>query len=188
MVVAGGGIGGAALAVALRRSANIRVQIYEGDSGFAARRQGYGLTLQQGSQALRQLGLLDVAVAEDTPTRSHYVLTPRGDIVGCFGRAFAELYGGTPVEKGKRHNLHIPRQRLRELLLQQLPHNTVQWGRRVTGFSEQDNGVQVYLDDGSKVMADLLVGADGFHSVVRQQLVPCDTKQVRNCCCCPREF
>lgn len=54
--IVGGGIGGLALALALQHRA-IPFTIYEKDNCFEERKQGYGLTMQQGSQALLSLGL-----------------------------------------------------------------------------------------------------------------------------------
>ena len=56
VAIIGGGIGGVALAVAcLHRG--IPFSLYERDTSFEARSQGYGLTLQQASKALKGLGI-----------------------------------------------------------------------------------------------------------------------------------
>ena len=56
VAIIGGGIGGVALAVAcLHRG--IPFTLYERDSGFDVRSQGYGLTLQQASKAIEGLGI-----------------------------------------------------------------------------------------------------------------------------------
>ncbi|MGH3098753.1 MAG: FAD-dependent monooxygenase [Streptosporangiales bacterium] len=44
----------------------------------------------------------------------------------------------------------------------------LRFGTGVTAIDEQANGVQVRLTDGTTLDADLLVGADGIHSTVRQ--------------------
>lgn len=56
--IAGGGIGGLALALALKQK-GIKFQIWERDDNFEARRQGYGLTLQQGGRAVKELGIAE---------------------------------------------------------------------------------------------------------------------------------
>ena len=56
VAIIGGGIGGVALAIAcLHRG--IPFTLYERDSSFDARSQGYGLTLQQASKAIQGLGI-----------------------------------------------------------------------------------------------------------------------------------
>ena len=59
VAIIGAGIGGVALAVAcLHRG--IPFTLYERDSSFDARAQGYGLTLQQASNAIKGLGLFSL--------------------------------------------------------------------------------------------------------------------------------
>jgi salicylate hydroxylase len=59
IAIIGAGIGGVALAVAcLQRG--IPFTLYERDSGFDTRSQGYGLTLQQASRAIEGLGVLSL--------------------------------------------------------------------------------------------------------------------------------
>jgi salicylate hydroxylase len=59
LAIIGAGIAGVALAVAcLHRG--IPFTLYERDSSFDARAQGYGLTLQQASKAIEELGLFSL--------------------------------------------------------------------------------------------------------------------------------
>ena len=39
-----------------------------------------------------------------------------------------------------------------------------------TGYTRDDKGVSIRLADGHSDQGDLLIGADGFHSVIRRQL------------------
>lgn len=55
VAIVGGGIGGIALAAALQHR-NVPCVVYERDTSFEERNQGYGLTMQQGARALRSLG------------------------------------------------------------------------------------------------------------------------------------
>ena len=56
VAVVGGGLGGAALALALQHR-GISVRVFEADDSFDTRAQGYALTMQQGANALKLLGL-----------------------------------------------------------------------------------------------------------------------------------
>lgn len=49
---------------------------------------------------------------------------------------------------------------------------TVRLGSRVLGFDEDARGVTVHLADGRSERADLLIGADGVYSEVRDRLLP----------------
>ena len=72
VAIIGGGIGGVVLAVAcLHRG--IPFTLYERDSDFGARSQGYGLTLQQASKAIEGLGVFSLEKGViSTRHGSHY--------------------------------------------------------------------------------------------------------------------
>ena len=64
VAIVGGGIGGFALAAALQHR-NITCVVYERDTSFEERKQGYGLTMQQGARALRSLGFFSEFTDDD---------------------------------------------------------------------------------------------------------------------------
>jgi len=65
VAIVGGGIGGIALAVALQHC-DIPCTVYERDMSFEERKQGYGLTMQQGARALRSLGFFSFSDDDDS--------------------------------------------------------------------------------------------------------------------------
>ena len=129
--------------------------IFEKDIHFNQRKQGYGLTIQQGSKALKKLNLFKKIAKIDTPSDLHYTFKPNGELVSVFGPS---LYTGTHdskkndatpnkqnlsqnidgantkgnTGKGKSHNVHLPRQKLREVLIDGL---TVQWGYKFIEYN-----------------------------------------------------
>jgi len=62
----------------------------------------------------------------------------------------------------------VPRRVLLERLLTGFPADRIQCRARAVSVSQKDDGVRVGLQDGSSVTGDLLIGADGLHSVVRE--------------------
>mmetsp|Transcript_20647 Transcript_20647/g.33751 ORF Transcript_20647/g.33751 Transcript_20647/m.33751 type:complete len:625 (-) Transcript_20647:47-1921(-) len=157
VAIIGGGIGGVALAAALQHR-NIPCKIYERDTSFEERKQGYGLTMQQGARALRALGLFSLTDDDGSdesdqlgnksekehgvkPTRfgihstRHVVHKPDGTVVGEWGM---KVWGGRFEKNGKKHakrqNAHISRQNLRSLLLQMLRPDTIQWGYKFVAY------------------------------------------------------
>jgi FAD-dependent urate hydroxylase len=61
----------------------------------------------------------------------------------------------------------VPRRVLLERLLTGFPADRIQCRARAVAVVQTDAGVRVDLQDGSSVAGDLLIGADGLHSVVR---------------------
>lgn len=62
--------------------------------------------------------------------------------------------------------------RIHQILRALIPEGAYQLGRSVIGYEEGDNSVTAIFDDGSSESADLLVGADGFRSAIRGQMLP----------------
>ena len=138
VVIVGGGIGGAAAALALRQRGVCAV-VHERDGSFEARSQGYGLTMQQGANALRMLGLENEGVF----SIAHHSFLPDGTMLGSYGRAIHErtreaMGNGRGAEQ--RRNAHVPRQQLRARLLRELPAEALRWGSRLEACNIADGG------------------------------------------------
>lgn len=171
VAIIGGGIGGVALAIAcLHRG--IPFALYERDDSFAARAQGYGLTLQQANRAIQGLGI--PSLVDGTNSTRHVVHNPAGKLIGEWG---LRKWNKPKAENStKRRNVHIARQTLRSVLLQQLGGDvSLRWGHALMDFSMNKNGstdLRFKVGDTIKTEhADLVVGADGIRSSVRKQLI-----------------
>ena len=193
IAIVGGGIGGMALAVAcLHRK--IPFTLFERDSSFDARSNGYGLTLQQASSAIKGLGIFDLK--EGIVSTRHVMHSIDGNVIGEWGmRKWMDLNEEKPV---KKTNIHIARQALRLALLEQLGGpNKVHWGHQLVNFKgSEDNGVELnFKVNGAlkNIKADFVVGADGIRSYVREILIGEDKTPLRYLGCivilgiCPLE-
>jgi len=171
LAIIGAGIGGVALAVAcLHRG--IPFTLYERDTSFEARSQGYGLTLQQASRAIEGLGIF--SLEEGVISTKHVVHTTEGKVIAEWG---IRKWGRSDAKTSpKRTNIHIARQSLRLALLEQLGgHDAVQWGHQLVDFKEcAGESVNLSFQVKGKMKsahADLVVGADGIRSSVRRLLI-----------------
>ncbi|MDO7667250.1 MAG: FAD-dependent monooxygenase, partial [Pseudomonadota bacterium] len=179
VAIIGGGIGGVALAVAcLHRG--IPFTLYERDSGFDTRSQGYGLTLQQASKAIEGLGIF--TLEEGVISTRHVVHTTAGKVVGEWGMR-KWMHSGEKTTP-KRTNVHIARQSLRLALLEQLGgHDAIRWDHQLVYFKESEGvGVDLSFEVNGEMKhakADLVVGADGIRSAVRSLLIGEDTTPLR---------
>jgi len=177
VAIIGAGIGGVALAVACFHR-GIPFTLYERDSSFDARAQGYGLTLQQASNAIKGFGLF--SLKEGGHSTRHVVHSTDGKEIIEWGMRTHLNINKSP----KRINVHIPRQALRLALLEQLGDpDAVHWGHRLVSFKQsEDKSVELSFQvsgEAKNAKADLVVGADGIRSVVRSLLIGGDVTPLR---------
>ena len=178
IAIIGGGIGGMALAVAcLHRG--IPFTLYERDSSFDSRSQGYGLTLQQASNSIKGLGIL--SLAEGLYSTNHVVHHTDGKVISEWGMR-KRMHIDTKINP-KRTNVHIARQALRAALLEQLGgKDAVQWGHQLIEYTDSADGIDLNFQVNGELKslhADLVVGADGIRSVVRSLLLGEDVTPLR---------
>jgi len=163
VVVAGAGIGGLTLAIALRRR-GARVRVFERANHLDAVGAGIGLPAN-GVKALQTLGLGEAVIAAG-------MVVGRAAILDSRGRALGSEVDLTSVYHEMGASLvALHRARLHALLLDAVGSDVVTTGAQVVSYEQTTDSVHVALMTGERVEAKLLVGADGLHSSVRAQLV-----------------
>jgi salicylate hydroxylase len=166
VVIAGGGIGGLAAALACARQ-GLPVQLLE----RAAQLSEVGAGIQIGPNVTRILQALGLAEALNRvaafPERLQARDAQTGQVLGSLrlGQRSQTLYGA-PYATIHRADLHA-------LLLHaaQAAGAGVALGQSVHGWSESGEGLTVQSASGQSWQADALIGADGVWSAVRQQLL-----------------
>jgi 2-polyprenyl-6-methoxyphenol hydroxylase-like FAD-dependent oxidoreductase len=161
-IVVGSGIGGLAAGLALRR-AGWRIRILERSD--VPRADGFGLGLAPNAMAaLRELGV-------EASVRSHAVVPARAELRRPDGRLLrrVEMAAFGPIAD---RMAIVLRPALHEVLLDAVGRDHVTFGCDVTGFTVERDVVTVRLKDGRGVEGDLLIGADGVGSVIRDGLRP----------------
>jgi 2-polyprenyl-6-methoxyphenol hydroxylase-like FAD-dependent oxidoreductase len=165
IIVVGAGIGGLTAAIALRR-AGFRVEVHE----RAAHIQpvGAGITIQPNAVlALRRLGLGERVERAGAALRAGALMRWDGAPITRMPPQFAAKL----VSDVGAGIVGIHRATLHAILLEELGADCVQLGHACTGYTQQGDAVRVHFADGGERECDVLVGADGLHSVVRAQLL-----------------
>ena len=156
-LVIGGGIGGLAAAVALRRAGH-EVTVFEQAPAF--REVGAGLAVSANAlKALDALGLRERAAARGALARRLLLRTSSGLVLSDFR-----------LEAGQE-SVGIHRAALLEILAAAAREQTVEFGMRCTGVAQDPLGVTATFADGSSARGDFLIGADGINSVTRASIL-----------------
>lgn len=163
IAIVGAGIGGLAAAATLRQIGH-DVAVYEQARAFT--RVGAGI--QQSPNAvkvLRKLGLAERLQArafrpDSSLNRTH----DTGEITWQrpLGAGVEEKYGA-PYFYMHRGDLH-------EALASLVPDEIVHREKKLISLRQEDSGIDLRFADGTQASADMVIGADGVHSVVRECL------------------
>jgi salicylate hydroxylase len=174
IAIVGAGIGGLTAAVALRR-AGFDVDVYE--QAPALTEVGGGINLgPNAARVLYRLGLGDALDREavrpvgihqrrwqDGRTLQRAPLNPRCE----------ELYGAP--------HLTVHRADLLSIIASGFPDARIHLGHRLVGVTDRGDRVEARFENGARVTADVLVGADGIHSAVRAALLGAEAPRFAGC-------
>lgn len=156
-MIAGGGIGGLAAALSLRR-VGVEVRVFERAPLF--QEIGAGVSLwPNATRVLKSFGLLE-AVREKGEEMTQLDLR-RPD-----GSALSHLR----IDRFSTPALCLHRADLHRILRDSLPADVLEANRRLRSFAQDGEGVAVDFLDGGGARAAGLIGADGIRSIVRAQL------------------
>ncbi len=174
IAIIGAGPGGLATALRLHQK-GFRPKIYEGVPDLKP--LGVGIDIKvYGTKEVTELGLLDAFREISVEATESIFYTGHGQ----------EIFG----EKCGKHIGYEHEQRfvhrgtfqfmLREAVIERLGADAIVYGARLKHFEQDDTGVTLHFEPQEgvpeSVHADIVIGVDGIHSVVRKQLVPDSTR------------
>jgi 6-hydroxynicotinate 3-monooxygenase len=162
VAVVGGGIGGTTLGILMQR-AGYPCTVYEQAPTHA--RVGAGINLAPNSTRIfRELGLEErmkrvgvqprLKFSREWNTGEVLFTVPVPDLVARYGAPFFAFHRGD----------------LAEALMSGLAPDTLVFGKRLAGLDPVGAATRLTFADGSTATADVVVGADGVHSKVREAL------------------
>jgi salicylate hydroxylase len=159
----GGGVGGLAAAIALRKFGH-DVEVYEQASSF--KRVGADINLTPNVvRALKGLGVFDALL--ETAARPTHRISRTWDT----GAETSRLEMADAAEKKYgAPQLTIHRADLLNALRTQLPESAIKLSRKIAGVSARHDGASVSFADNTRADVDMLIGADGIHSPTRTAL------------------
>lgn len=167
VLIAGGGIGGLTTALAFLKFGH-RVTVAE----QANRLEEVGAGLQispNGMRVFEALGVNARIEANAFRPRAQELRLGKGGL-----RILSIRLRDASRARWGGEYIHVLRADLIEALseaLEERQPGALQLGQRVTGYSNRGTGIVAHLEDGSETTADLLVGADGIHSALREQMI-----------------
>ncbi|KAG9061267.1 hypothetical protein KI688_007605 [Linnemannia hyalina] len=148
VLIAGAGLAGLFLGILLEK-AGIPYEIFERSA-------------QIRHLAFEQLGLLDELLSFSKPTVAGVMLT---DKLKLIGKAVSDCNDEIGYDR-----ILFARPELHDMLFNKIPKEKLHMSKKVLSFQQNHEGVMLRFSDNTTIHGDILVGADGAHSAVRQHL------------------
>jgi salicylate hydroxylase len=166
ILIAGAGLGGLTAALALIQRGH-QVRVFE----QAAELREVGAGVQLGANGTRIL----IALGLEAAMRQVVCAATGKEIrLGTTGQSWAAFdLGETSVERFGAPYWMVHRGDFHKVLLDAVgaaSSDAIRTGNGCVGFEQDGDGVTLLLANGERVAGDLLIGADGVHSRVRQQM------------------
>ncbi|KAF9434690.1 hypothetical protein BGZ76_007605 [Entomortierella beljakovae] len=161
VLIAGAGVAGLTLAILLEQL-NIPYHIYE----RASEVKPLGSALSFGGHilpALEQLGLYEELLKASKSYQEIFFLDANCKKMGSYNvREFKKITG--------YDILIFARPQLYNILHKRVPAHKISYKKKITRTEEKDGKVYIYCSDDTSYSGDILIGADGAYSSVRQNI------------------
>ncbi|AZP27728.1 MULTISPECIES: FAD-dependent urate hydroxylase HpxO [Acinetobacter] len=159
VVIIGAGMGGLTTGIALKKFGH-QVRIFEQTEKILP--VGAAISLwSNGVKCLNYLGLTDkIAKLGGQMDDLAYVDGLTGDVMTQFSLLpLIEEVGQRPYP--------VARADLQNMLMDEFGRDQIYLGKKMVSLEDKTDSVEVHFADGSSTQADLLIGADGTHSLTR---------------------
>jgi len=163
VIVIGGGIAGLTTAIALQQQ-GITALVYEAASDLKP--IGKGIWMPTNAMlALQRLALDRAMLQKGVPLDRLELRDSAAGMLSVIDLSQMRATFGHTTVAIRRADVH-------QALIERIRPATLHLGKQCIGFSLRDDRVTAHFADGTTATGDLLVGADGINSVIRQTLFP----------------
>jgi 2-polyprenyl-6-methoxyphenol hydroxylase-like FAD-dependent oxidoreductase len=161
-IIIGAGIGGLTTAIALAQK-GIEITVYEQASEL--KEVGAGIWVApNGLNVFNKLGFAGEIIESGKELRHISIVDLKGKSISIInGKKVKAKHGFTTTA--------ISRTVLHNILISKVNKDTIVLSKRLKAYSQNQQGVSVEFEDGTKATADFLILADGVNSVGRSQLL-----------------
>ncbi|OFD80191.1 MULTISPECIES: FAD-dependent monooxygenase [Bacillus cereus group] len=162
VMIIGGGIAGLCAAISLQKI-GLDVKVY--DKNTEPTVAGAGIIIAPNAmQALEPYGISEQIKKLGNGSDGFNLVSEKGSILSKLT---------IPTCYPKMYSIH--RKNLHQLLLSKLQEGTVERGKECVKIEQnEENALKILFQDGSEAFGNILIAADGIHSVVRKQVTQCD--------------
>lgn len=172
VTIIGAGIGGLTTAIALQQK-NINFEIFESFSSFKP--IGAGIMLANNAmQVYNQLGLYDSIAKESSSLFSLNITTKKLKTI---------FSSPTASPQNNLQSFAIHRAKLQQILLQQIPTKKIHLGKKLSHIQQETpNNYSLQFNDNTTHQTNIILGADGINSVVRDNITNSQLRDAQQLC------
>jgi 2-polyprenyl-6-methoxyphenol hydroxylase-like FAD-dependent oxidoreductase len=171
VIIIGGGIGGICLAHGLKKY-NVDCAVYDKASEFKPWGSSFAL-MPNGRKALEDISadLLAEATAGSIPQDEYKygMYGHKGDVIGS---PYHSKKGPKTKKLGIKPGFTMRRSLFHQGLMDGLDGVPVHFKKKLVRFEATADKVVAFFEDGDRAEGDVLIGADGVHSLIRKTVFP----------------